>query len=186
MNLINLDYQLFSAIQSFVGQSRLLDLVGIFCAKYLIFVIGGIVLGWWLELHKTKPTLAWPIEGRKKWLIFGNFSLAALTAFFLNYVLGFLKFRERPYVNLNVARLVNPMSEKSFPSDHTAVAFALALTVFFRNKKVGAVLLLLAFLVGLGRIYTGVHYPIDVAGGIIVGLLAAGLMRWVVFRKIKE
>jgi undecaprenyl-diphosphatase len=186
MNFLNLDYDLFNTIHSLSGQSRLLDFFGIFCAKYLIFVIGGIVLGWWLELHKTKPTFAWPIEGKKKWLIFGNFSMAALTAFFLNYVLGFLKFRERPYINLKVARLVNPMSEKSFPSDHAAVAFALALTVFFRNKKVGAVLLLLALLVGWGRIYTGVHYPIDVVGGILVGLAAAALMRWVVFRKARE
>jgi undecaprenyl-diphosphatase len=180
MNLLNLDYQLFNSIHSLSGHSRILDFFGIFCAKYLIFVIGGIVAGWWLELHKTKPSLAWPLEGRRKWLIFGRVSLSALMAMLINYGLGFLKFRERPFVSHNTSRLVNPMSEKSFPSDHTAVAFALAMAVFLINKKVGAVLLILALLVGLGRIYVGVHYPLDVAGGIVVGVAAAFLAKMVI------
>ena len=186
MNLLNLDYNLFNSIHSFAGQSKVLDLVGIFCAKYLIFVIGGVVLGWWLRLHKTKPTLAWPLEGRRKWLIFGNISLSLLLTMLLNYILGFLKFRERPFVSLHTGRLVNPFSEKSFPSDHAAVAFAIAASVFLYDKKLGIVLLFLALLVGLGRIYAGVHYPLDIVGGIIVGVISALFMKFFVFRKVRE
>jgi undecaprenyl-diphosphatase len=186
MNLLNLDYQLFNSIYSLSGQSRLLDFFGIFCAKYLIFVIAGIVVGWWLGLHKTKPSFSWPLIGRRKWLIFGNASLSVLLTMLLNYALGFLKFRNRPFVSFNTGRLVNPFSEKSFPSDHTAVAFALAASIFFFDKKLGVVLMILALFVGLGRIYAGVHYPFDVLGGILVGVLSAAFMKLVVFRGVKE
>lgn len=184
--MLNLDYQIFKLINDLAGKSQLLDFVGIFCAKYLIFVIAGVVLGWWLGLHKTKPTLAWPIIGRRKWLIFGNVSLSILLTMLLNYVLGFLKFRSRPFVSLHTGRLVNPFSEKSFPSDHAAVAFAIALAVFLYDKKLGIVLMFLSVLVGLGRIYAGVHYPLDVVGGILVGAISAVFMKLVVFRNIKE
>jgi len=186
MNLLHLDYQIFEFINGLSGHSRILDFFGIFCAKYLIFVIGGVVAGWWLGLHKTKPSLAWPIEGRRKWLIFGNVSLSVLLAMLLNYVLGFLKFRNRPFVNLHTGRLVNPFSEKSFPSDHAAVAFAIAASVFLYDKKLGIVLMFLSLLVGLGRIYAGVHYPLDIVGGIVVGVVSAVFMKLVVFRNVKE
>ena len=180
--ILNFDYQIFSAINSLAGQWQILDWFGILCAKYLIFVIAGAIVGWWISLHKTRPTHRWPMEGKKKWLIFGNVSLAVLFYVLINYVLGFIKFRTRPFISLNSKQLVNPFSEKSFPSDHTAVAFALATSVFFQHKKLGAFLMFLAFLVGMARIYTGVHYPLDVLGGIVVGIFSATIF-YLIFRK---
>jgi undecaprenyl-diphosphatase len=180
---LNIDYNLFNFINSFAGKSKIFDFIGIFCAKYLIFIIAGMIFGWWIELHKTKISSGWPILGKKKWLAFGNLSLSVLFALLLNYILGFIKFRERPFVNLNASRLVNPMSEKSFPSDHTAVVFAASMAVFFYDKKFGSVLLFLSLLVGFGRIYVGVHYPFDILGGILVGIFSAFFMRFLGFRK---
>ncbi len=183
--ILNLDYKIFDAINSLAGQWKILDLFGIFCAKYLIFVIAGIVAGWWLGLHKTKTSPAWPLEGKRKWLAFGHLSLSVLLSILLNYILGFIKFRTRPFfAHSDTTRLVNPLSEKSFPSDHTAVALAAALAVFFYHKKLGILLMFLALLVGVARIYTGVHYPLDVLGGIVVGIVSA-LGVWFLVRQRK-
>ncbi|GIV11157.1 MAG: phosphatase PAP2 family protein [Fimbriimonadales bacterium] len=64
----------------------------------------------------------------------------------------------------------------SFPSGHTATAFALAFWLFMLTRRTryrwwGYGALLLAGLVGLSRIYRGVHYPSDVLAGALVGVL---------------
>lgn len=64
----------------------------------------------------------------------------------------------------------------SFPSGHTATAFALAVWVFLlaystRYRLWGYGALLLAGLIGLSRIYRGVHYPSDVLAGALIGVL---------------
>jgi len=64
----------------------------------------------------------------------------------------------------------------SFPSGHTATAFALAFWVFLLTRRTryrwwGYGALLLAGLVGLSRIYRGVHYPSDVLTGALIGIL---------------
>ena len=183
MNLLSLDHQIFIVINSLSGRWYWLDLCAIVCAKYLIFVIFGAAIGWWISLHKTKASSAWPLEGKKKWLIFGHLSLATVFSFLLNQLAALIHFRERPFLQTGTHRLVNPLSEKSFPSDHAAVAFAIAVAIFFYNKSLGVFLLLLGILIGLGRIYTGVHYPLDILGGAFVGIFTAVIFNWVLRKK---
>lgn len=172
--LLNLDYSIFNFINSLVHQWPILDWLGIFCANYLIFVILGIVLGWWFSLAKTRTSENWPWRGRKNWLIFGHLALASLFSLFINQILGLIRFRNRPSLNLEVEPLIySPFGEKSFPSDHTAFVFALSLAVWFNNKKLGSWLLVCSFLIGLSRIYVGVHYPLDVLAGTIIGSASA-------------
>ncbi len=170
---LELDYQIFRALNSLAGKIDLFDYLAILCAKYLIFFILGLAAGWWISMHKSKVSKDWPIEGRKKWLIFGQLTLAPLFSLFVNQILGLIKFRIRPFYNLDILTLVNPLSEKSFPSDHTAVVFALSTVVFFYNKRLGLIMFLLSFLVGFFRIVVGVHYPLDILGGILSGALSA-------------
>lgn len=178
-NFFLLDHKIFTAINSLSGKYYLLDLLAIICAKYLIFVIFGAALGWWISLHKTKPSTAWPLEGKKKWLALGHLSLTLLGVYLINNLIALIYFRERPFLRGGVRQIVNPMSEKSFPSDHSAASFAIAAVIFFYNKSLGIFLFILALLVALGRIYTGVHYPLDVLGGAVVGILTAILIKFV-------
>jgi undecaprenyl-diphosphatase len=74
--------------------------------------------------------------------------------------------------------LLSPSHEPSFPSDHAIAAFAIACSVAFVSRRVGAFFLAGATMIGIGRILVGLHYPGDIAGGALIGLMAAGLVFW--------
>ncbi|MBI5207971.1 MAG: phosphatase PAP2 family protein [Candidatus Firestonebacteria bacterium] len=62
--------------------------------------------------------------------------------------------------------------DNSFPSGHTQTAFTAATFLYyFYNKKYSIYLILFASMVGLARIYSGVHFPIDVIAGAFIGIL---------------
>jgi undecaprenyl-diphosphatase len=84
--------------------------------------------------------------------------------------------RERPFVAHPVETLLlaSPSHEPSFPSDHAVAAFAIAFSVALIGvRRVGALFLAGASLVAITRVLVGLHYPGDVAGGALVGLVAA-------------
>lgn len=85
--------------------------------------------------------------------------------------------RQRPFAAMpDVMLIVSPPTDASFPSGHTAASFAAAAALYFAGKKhwgfmAGAV----ATLIGLSRIYLYVHYPSDVAAGVILGILCGAI-----------
>ena len=82
-------------------------------------------------------------------------------------------FEAHPGLHMFVARSGDP----SFPSDHATAAFAIAVSVLLRNRRIGLVVLALAVAVALSRLVVGAHYPSDVIGGALVGSGAA-LILW--------
>lgn len=82
--------------------------------------------------------------------------------------------RTRPYDYVNhIDLLVDKLSDYSFPSGHTLVAFEFFAVVCYMPIKIGYKILagILAFLMGFSRLYLYVHYPSDVLGGMILGFL---------------
>lgn len=78
--------------------------------------------------------------------------------------------RERPFLKLsNVNALKLNLKDHSFPSGHTTAAFSLNVTMALVFPQFALLFIAVAILVGISRIYMGVHYPTDVIGGIIVG-----------------
>ncbi len=71
----------------------------------------------------------------------------------------------------------NDWTFQSFPSGHTTTAIALAFTIGFLWPRVFPVLMVLGVVVGISRVPVGMHYPTDVFGGLIVGMLGAYLVR---------
>ncbi len=65
----------------------------------------------------------------------------------------------------------------SFPSGHTTAAFAAAVALAGAPFGIGPAVLLLAFGIGMSRVYLGAHYPLDVAVGVVLGSVAGGLAR---------
>lgn len=115
-----------------------------------------------------------------------------MTLFFalcLNYLITlplkeFIPFSIRPFWidGLPISTLTTP-SNSSFPSDHTAFAVALSVVTFIYNRKMGLVYFFLAALIAVSRILANVHYPIDIAGGAILGIFTA-LISDMIFKKI--
>jgi undecaprenyl-diphosphatase len=60
-----------------------------------------------------------------------------------------------------------------YPSAHTTVAFAMAVVVACCFPRVRWAALAVALVIGLARVYMGVHLPLDVVGGAALGLLVA-------------
>lgn len=99
-----------------------------------------------------------------------------------NVVLKHLVGRTRPWLVVEgLLPLVAEDDPNSFPSGHTCAAFACCVTwARFAARRWGRVLCLaLAVLMGLSRLYVGVHFPSDVIAGCAVGCLCA-LLAWAV------
>ncbi|MGG6313811.1 phosphatase PAP2 family protein [Paenibacillus macerans] len=108
----------------------------------------------------------------------GWLSLIALTLSHLLAVLIKKRFqRTRPYEALQQARIsIHPLKDYSFPSGHTTAAFSAFIPFLFAAPALAQLLLPLACVVGLSRIYLGVHYPSDVLAGGLVGSVTALLV----------
>lgn len=83
--------------------------------------------------------------------------------------------RDRPcQVLTNVTQRVIPADQFSFPSGHTAASFAIAVLISYHFAILAPFVITWAMLVGLSRIYLGVHYPTDILAGMFIGI-ASGL-----------
>jgi undecaprenyl-diphosphatase len=88
--------------------------------------------------------------------------------------------RDRPYEAEGVARLIRPPTGSSYPSGHAAVTAAMMSAVgASAPRRVRTATALLTVFVASSRVYVGVHYPSDVAGGVGIGLLLTAAWRTV-------
>jgi membrane-associated phospholipid phosphatase len=71
----------------------------------------------------------------------------------------------------------NDWTFQSFPSGHTTTAIALAFVVGFLWPRLFPVFFVIGMVVGVSRVPVGMHYPTDVFGGIVVGMLGAYVVR---------
>lgn len=101
-------------------------------------------------------------------------------ALLLTSVISHIVERPRPFLAIaEVVRLIPPPYNASFPSGHTATVVALACALWFGNRKAGLVAFVIALGVMLGRVATGVHYPTDLLGGIVVGAGSFAIVRFI-------
>ncbi len=84
-------------------------------------------------------------------------------------------FRPRPFSTQEVHLLFYRPSDSSLPSNAAAVGFTCAAVIWQRSRNLGTVMGLLASLFAIARVYCGVHYPLDVVSGALVGVFAAHL-----------
>jgi undecaprenyl-diphosphatase len=98
--------------------------------------------------------------------------------------------RTRPcHVVEGVHLLANCTDSYSFPSSHATNSFAAAMLISFYFPGIRVALFIFAFLVSYSRPYVGVHYPGDIIGGAILGMLCAWLIIYLqqkYFKKVTE
>lgn len=146
-------------------------MISIFLAKYLILVFPFFLSYLLLKKENKIVFIA---------------ALAALLAKLAEVIVGIFYFVPRPFVvnsklpyyNKGQSLLLsilgdgNLANDSSFFSAHAATAFAVAVVIYLTYKKgTGIIMLICASLVGIGRVWANVHYPIDVAAGAGAGIL---------------
>ncbi len=102
-----------------------------------------------------------------------------LDVFLVNLLLKPLAGRARPYdLGISYPLLVHAPGDFSFPSGHTAAAFAAAISLLPAGKRIWVPMTIYAALMGLSRIYLMVHYPTDVFAGAVCGALCGLTAVW--------
>lgn len=88
--------------------------------------------------------------------------------------------RQRPYKILaNVNLCSNPLKDYSFPSGHTTAAFSIAIVFSLHSALLAIILLPIAFLIGLSRMYLGLHYPTDCIIGALLGTISSFIIVYI-------
>ncbi len=144
-----------------------MDMLIILCAKYLLYVMAIALGAYWLLSPRTAKT---------------ELALVALVALPLAYALarlaGMVFSHQQPFATFNYAPLIPHEVDNSFPSDHSAAAGALAGIASLYNRALGLLLWVLAVGVAVGRVLSGLHYPMDGVAGLVLGGLAAAFAYW--------
>lgn len=112
---------------------------------------------------------------RKSWITLAiSITLVALSTQVIKSCVN----RERPFKVLPSVEKLSTGGDASFPSGHTAEAFAMAsaISLLFRKRWVATVITLWAIVVAYSRIALGVHYPGDVLGGALLGVFVGSLV----------
>lgn len=136
-----------------------------FFASFLIwFMFGGLFVLWVVDGKIKKEQVIHALVA---------FLLAQLVTEAIKKIFPTL----RPFeVNGLPTLTLTAKADGAFPSGHTASSFALATTIFLHDKKVGTGFLAAASIVGVARVLSNVHYPIDIIGGAIEGISIAFLI----------
>ncbi|WP_053376407.1 undecaprenyl-diphosphatase [Paenibacillus sp. FJAT-27812] len=101
---------------------------------------------------------------RNQKLVFYSLLTASVALMLGIFMISPLVNHSRPFVDHQIMQLIPHVPDASFPSDHATLAFSLAFSILFVKRKLGIVMLALAILTGISRVYVGVHYPGDILG----------------------
>lgn len=146
----------------------------IFCAKHLFLITGLLVL-----LVLIKQTR----KQRLQFLL--TIIIAGVIAYILSKILSSLYYDPRPFVSQNITPLIPHAPDNGFPSDHAWFTSVIAACIYMFNQTYGKLAFAIVIIVGIARVMAHVHSPIDIIGGIAIGVVAAYLAKQLVNRKAK-
>lgn len=161
-----LDAKLLFFLNGMAGKSPFADALFKFSAEYLQYVF---IAFFFLFLF----IFGFSRQDKIK-LYLTAFISAALSRLIITELIRFFYYRPRPFIVYELNQLIaKDGSIGSFPSGHSAFFFALAMAVYFYNKKWGLLFLSGAVLLNVSRVIAGVHYPSDILGGALIGIASA-------------
>ncbi len=139
----------------------------IITAEY-VFLVNVIIWGIYLLRHQS--------DRKVRFIIYTL--VAAALALALAKTGNYFFDNPRPFVVQQVAPLIAHEADNGFPSDHTLITAFLAFVIFFKNRRWGAFMLLVALAVGISRVAALVHHPLDIAGSFVFAALGVAIAWW--------
>ncbi|MCC2632070.1 MAG: phosphatidic acid phosphatase [Patescibacteria group bacterium] len=163
-----IDFALLSDAVAFTNSSRFAYNLVYFAAEYAIVLLPLLLLYLWKKREVKSRHL-----GSRKAVMLAVMSLVATLA--LKSLSVFVYLRVRPFITHPELLWIGfKVDENSFPSGHAMFAFAVAVSLCLSGyRRIGALAVLIAITVGLGRVFAGVHYPTDVLAGVLIGSACA-------------
>lgn len=151
-------------INSLAGRSDLLDFILKFGGIYLVYLVPISLVAMWFILKKERLQIFTTFLG-------GVFSWLILTKLFISHIW----YRPRPEMSVvGVKELLFHRPDYSFPSDHMTLLSGLTFGLYFTGMSEYANwALATSIIVGFCRVAIGVHFPLDIIGGFLSGLIGA-------------
>ncbi len=167
-----LNNQIFFFLYSFAHRSDILDKVIFFFANtfpYFVVIFAVLFLIFHHDALPIKNNLSDLRNFFKKIheIVFVFF--AGIFAWCITMILKLIFHTPRPFNAFTNVYTLIPETGFAFPSGHATFYSALALSLFFFHKKVGYLFMFFALLIGVARVMSAVHFPIDILGGFILG-----------------
>lgn len=173
----NLNTNLFLFVQKLTMVSPFWDSFFLILTTTMSFILVGLILGYVaFHGHKKNAAVAQGFIKRHEEIIVVGTSVVLTYAIVVG--LKFLIALPRPFLVLtHIETLLIYGGNNSFPSNHAAVFASLATSIYRYHKTFSYVLALLALLIGFSRVYVGVHYPLDVFAGLLIGIVVSFAVR---------
>jgi undecaprenyl-diphosphatase len=155
-----MDYQIFRRIIRLAGYYPSLDRLMILISNKARYVFIFILIFMWFRNQSYKKVTL-------------NAIISVVCSLFIHFFIKLFYFKPRPFVNHRVGILIPSKVDSSFPSKHTLLAFAVSTSIFLHNRILGSIMSGLSLLTGFSRIWVGHHYPTDIIGSTIIGILTS-------------
>lgn len=162
---MNWDVQLYFLIYHMHNYTPWLNGLMIGLAKDGIYMYALLLIIYWFIGHTHDQRIIHREAGLSAVIV-------GVLGLLINILISHIWFRPRPFVTLHTVPLIHHAADASFPSDHATGSAGLAGGAYLRDHTMGKFFAVLALFIGFSRVYVGVHYPTDILGGFIVGLLS--------------
>ncbi|MED0981001.1 undecaprenyl-diphosphatase [Bacillus paramycoides] len=164
-----MNYTVFQWINNFAGSSKLLDTLMIAITNSVPYVAILFMLILWFNNGKKENAI------RKQYTVLYT-TLSVSIALLVNALIHAVYYHPRPFITHHVNQLVPHAADSSFVSDHSVLVFSIAFAFILRGEKLKYIALIWAILVGVSRMYVGVHYPLDILGAAFLTFITSGLV----------